>query len=114
MKLSLNNSQVEKCLKNQYLGEQASWVRCYGLEKLGLKEGQYLGQAESDSRIYNLYAYKNDGSLVRCHNQSQWIIKLEGLENEADRLEKLEIAKWLLSKGVISQEQALEEYGYKE
>lgn len=112
MKLNLINKRIEKYLSSQYLGEQSSWVRCYGLEKLNLIEGQHIGTAESNTRVYDLRVYKNDGSMVRIHNQSEWIVILEGRENESDRLEKIETAKWLLSKGVITPEEAYRDYGY--
>lgn len=115
MKLNLNSKKIEKVLKSlPYLPEQETWVKCYGLEKLGLSDGQYLGQAESNTRTYDLYAYKNDSSVVIALHQSEWIVKLVGLENEADRQEKLTTGKWLLSKGVITKEEAWDEYGYKE
>jgi hypothetical protein len=78
-----------------------------------LKDGQHLGTIETEERIYDCYIVLNSGSMKSIYGQSVYALRFEGQENETDRLEKIATGKWLLGKGVISEQEALEEYGYK-
>lgn len=85
-----------------------------------LKEG-YIGLViVSDFRDekgrFNLtremYLYQTSGSMISAHHSSKWSVRFNDRKNGYDKEIATATAKWLLQKGIITEEEAKKDYNY--
>src|SRR5687768_1569468 len=100
-KINVQDKQIAQTLnKIEWIAGASGTGRLHDLNaRKDLREGN-VGTIELGDRVYDCYLYQTPGSMIMVYGHSKWSVQLYGRENEADRLEKIETGKWLLSKGV--------------
>lgn len=113
--IKFNDKQISKILQHHRPSVYSSgWNYLPELNnRIDIQDGQHLGTIETFERIYDVYLVLNSGTMTSVHSYTKWGVRFEPQENESDRQEKIATGKWLLLKGVISKDEALNEFGYE-